>query len=111
MRSRQHGERSLRMDPSPVGEGQQDLGSGQGAESGLGRDQAGGHLLDDRGDLRLESGSHFGEGSDALAELDEGLVQDGGLAVRAGRAGQGGAFFGPPFARARPDPLAQRPGR
>jgi hypothetical protein len=99
--ARQHRERCLTVDPAGVGPRQQDLGGGQGAGSGLGGDQAGSHLLYDRGDLRLESGSHFGEGSDALAELDEGLVQDGGLAVRTGRTGQGGAFFSPPLTGAK----------
>jgi hypothetical protein len=55
---------------------------GQGAEAGFGSDQAGSHVLDDLGDLRLEPGSLSGEGGDALAEPDQGLMQDPGLAVR-----------------------------
>ena len=106
----EHAEGSFAVDPSGVGPGQQDLGGGQGAEAGFGGDQAGGHVLDDLGDLRLEPGSLFGEGGDALAEPDQGLVQDPGLPVRAGGAGQRGAFFRAPLAGERPEPFAQRGG-
>jgi hypothetical protein len=68
------------------------------------------NLLDNLGDLRLEPGGLFGEGSHALAEPDQGLVQDPGLPVRAGWAGQRSAFYCAPLARKRAEPFAQRCG-
>ena len=59
-------------------------------------------------DLRLELGGYFGEGGDPLAEPDQGLVQDPGLPVSAGGAGQRGAFFRAPLPGERADLLAQR---
>ena len=106
----EHAEGGFAVNASGVGPGQQDLGGEQGAETGFGGDQAGSHVLDDPGDLRLEPGSLFGEGGDPLAEPDQGLVQDPGLAVRASGAGQGGAFFRPPLAGERPELFAQRGG-
>jgi hypothetical protein len=67
----------------------------------------GGHVLDDGGDLLLELRGDAGEGGDPLAEPDEGLVQDAGLPAGAGRAGQRGAFFGPPLSREGAEPFAQ----
>ena len=104
----EHREGLLGADPSGVGPGQQDLRGAEVAESVLGGDQAGGHLLDDLGDLRLELGGDFGEGGDALAEPDQGLVQYPGLPVSAGGAGQRGACFRAPLAGEGPDPLAER---
>jgi hypothetical protein len=72
----EHAEGGFAVNASGVGPGQQDLGGGQGAEAGFGGDQAGGHVFDDPGDLCPGPGSLFREGGDALAEADQGLVQD-----------------------------------
>src|ERR1022692_2120038 len=47
-------------------------GGGWCAESGLGGDEARGHLLDDLDDLRSKVGGGPGEGGDPLVEPDEG---------------------------------------
>jgi hypothetical protein len=94
-----------------VGPGQQDLRGGQGAESGFGGDQAGGHVPGDRGDLGLDPGGGPGEAGDPLAEPGQGLVQDAGLPVSSGRAVQGGACAAAPFAGQVAELLAQRGGR
>jgi hypothetical protein len=67
----QHGEGLLAADPAGVGPGQQDLRCAERAHARLGGDQARGHVLHDRGDLRLDAGRGFGEGSGPLAQPDQ----------------------------------------
>ena len=109
--ARQHGEGCLAADPPGVRPRQQDLGGGQRAQAGFSGDQPRGHLLDDLGDLRLQIGRGLGEGGDPLAEPGQGLVQDPGLPVGGGRAGQRGALGCPALAWQVAQPLAQRRGR
>ena len=93
-----------------MGPGQQDLRGTEVAKSVLGGDQAGSHLLDDLGDLRLELSGDAGEGSDALAEPGEGLVQYPGLPVGGVGAGERGACFRAPLPRQRAELLAEAGG-
>ena len=88
--------------------GQQDLRGGERAEAVLGGDQAGGHVLDDRGDLGFQAGGGLGQGGDPLAQADQGLVDDAGQPVGAGGAGQLRAGPGAALGREVPELVAQR---
>ena len=86
--------------------GQQDLRGAECAEAELGGGETRGHVLGDLGDLLLQFGGGAGELGDPLAEPDQGLVQDPGLAVSAFRAGQRRAGACPALAREGTDLLA-----
>jgi hypothetical protein len=106
--ARQHGEGGLAVDPPGVGERQQDLRGGERADASLGGGQAGREVVDQDGDLLFQLGGGAGQHDDALAQSCQGLVQHPGLPVSPARAGQVGAFAGPPVARDAAEPFAQR---